>query len=392
MRHLNHYIFENIDDLLDYLGKNSTFNNFSQKKKDLIEYTIKGDDKIIKPLLNTHTKIKENSKEIIINCIMEKMPDHIDKNKGHKKAFVNAILSLCEEYNCYDQVTYLCEQQMNHKNNYDSNSPFIHLNFNEILTINKIYEYYKEYFKNIKEEPICKEFWKSLIDKDAAGEPVIGKGEFLLRFISDIPSINPGGDVQINGIGIEVKNISENEAKLGNNKKGSTRPIFKFLNEVAKKIGGISEIEYKGFSKKPRITDSTENIKKVINNINDIEYNNLVQILSKSLEDEFYKDNTKIHKFDEKYRSVIEITINNLKNIKIEKDFSEFIRIFTALYISIYCGEENSKYLCVIKNDKSNDITFEFIDATDIDKLFNNVQLPTYRIRKDGTQDVINIQ
>lgn len=341
MKHLDIYLFENIN-------KRNTLLSFIKNKAD---------DEEINKLYNTYIKI-HGGDDSAFNLINKWIEGKMINDNKHENAFKKAVHSLCDKFSCYEEISELAKKQLSDDTLYFS------IDFNrKDISINTFHEYYVKKGINI---PIG--FFKKLYEEEAPGEPVIGKGEFLLKLISKPINNKVGGDCVINDVGIEVKNCMENEARLGNSSKAHTKAIFNFLNS-------ISNIEIKPQTLSIRSNskgDNKKNILNIINNIYSFDKDELIDKLKKSLIEGFYTDDN--NKFaekinDGKYNEVINKTIEELQKIKNVNDFKQFVKIFTILYIILYCSEENATYLCAI--DKKE--IFNFIKVENNVENFNNL-------------------
>lgn len=383
MKHLIEYFIESI----------------GTKQKTLISFIEKtNDEDIINTLYNTYKKLyKDGDSEdsyfkSIENLINEKMKKRNDEK--HLKSFLQSIFGSCEKYNCYEQIGIIAKEQLiNNKKSFfsiqlDSN------NHNYKIELKDIKEYFNNFlqnvlknekYKDIEYNPIPDKFWTSIFKKEAPGQPVMGKGEFLLVFISEFPT-GKGGDVTINGESVEVKNLGSNEAKIGNNEKGHVLPIFNFLDEIK----NDDSINIKPQTLNKNITKGNSevfiNIKSIIETT-DKDKNDLIKILKTQLNNDFYFD--KKTNVDEKpVEQAIEYLIE-LKDKKLElKEFSkQFVKIFTILYVILYCNSENAKYICLIDSDTN----FNFIPINDntFKNSMNDTNFPVFMIRYSGVKLIL---
>ena len=106
--------------------------------------------------------------------------------------------------------------------------------------------------------------------------------------------------------------------------------------------------------------------------------------------DFYFKGNIKNQK--ENYNNIIDLTINKLKEVNIEENFKEFIKIITALYVVIYCTEEEAEYLCIVKKD-NNDKTFKFIKINDntFEHILEDNNFPFDQIRYSGSKEFVQL-
>lgn len=369
MKSLQEYFFEDVNKdkaslLIDFIKQ-------SQKEND------EDADKAINKLYDTFVKINGNGEnfELIKSWISEKMKN--DGNIDHTKIFQKSVFSACEKYSCYEQISNLAKEQ--NKNNKDA---FLNIDFEETTTKLK-FDDICNYFKKFD---IPEGFFNSLFKSEGAGQPVIGKGEYVLRLVSSAPDKDTkGGDVIINKKPIEVKNLITNEANLGNNKKGSVNLIFNFLNEFVE-----DKITPQTISLGTKVIDSKENtikIKKAINEISNKDINELVKIFKNHINDFYFEGKIK-NTFDE----VIEATIKELQKLNNISNFKDLIKIFTALYVIMYCVEENAQYLCMINKDK----VFNFLEVNNDVKTFENIlsdkEFPFYQIRYSSGKYFVQIK
>ena len=361
MMSLKDYIFEN--------EKLQTLRTFINGKIE--------NDKVDK-LYDTYIKITgdiegESTMDILKRWIDTKMSN--DRNKIHIDHFEKNLYSACEKNSCYEAVMKLAYDQMNNQ----ANSFYNIVLSNKVVNINDIKSYYEKPYK------IPVKFWDSMFNAESPGKPAIGKGEFLLRLISQNPT-DAGGDVVINNKKIEVKNLTSNEAKIGNEKLGSTKPIFDFFNDVRNHYAqDIDEIQHFSISKKPsgKQRYNVENIIKVIKAIQQEKDKNknelLIQYLKNSINKFFYENNTV--NIGEKYEIIFQKTIESLLTLDSITSYN-LIKIFTLLYIRLYCGEEGADYLCIV------DTNHNFIFIKNDDNIYDNMNddnFPYCMIRCDNS-------
>jgi len=378
--------------------------SFETKQKTLVDFIQNtNDQEIINTLYNTYKKIYKDSNDedsyfnSIKQLIEEKMSARNDDK--HLKSFLQSIYGSCEKYNCYEQIGIIAKEQLikNEKSFFsiklDSNK------HNYQIKLNDIKEYFNNFLKDIienKNKPykakgieyhnIPDGFWTSIFKKEAPGQPVMGKGEFLLVLICEYPD-GKGGDVTINGESVEVKNLGSNEAKIGNAEKGHVLPIFNFLNEI--KNDSIDDIKPQTLNKNVTKGNSEvfTNIKSIIEGIKESEKDTLIKILQEKLNNDFYFDKkTNVNK---KYvEQAIEYLIE-LKNKNLElKEFSnQFVKIFTILYIILYCNSENAKYICLI--DTNTNFNFIPINDNTFANSMKDDNFPVFMIRYSGVKLIL---
>lgn len=377
----------------DYIFENKKL----QTLRDFINGKIEDDE--LNKLYDTYIKITgiegKSTIDTLKKWIEEKMKN--DENSDHIKTFKKSIFSLCEKYSCYESILKLANEQMNPNT---EKQPFFNIDKlakdEDIdISMENIIKYYNDK-DNDNDYNIPEDFWKSLFKCEAASQPTIGKGEFLLRLISKNPT-DKGGDVVINNKKIEVKNISKYEARIGNSKLGNSKPIFDFFNtvlayikdiEITEKFKDIDKIKPFSISKNNRLhTEQLDNIFKllqyVIENKDDKQLNiqnKLKEILSNCYKKNFYYNDGDSLRHD--YNSVFDKTIEALLKLT-ELTSYNLIKIFTLLSIRLYCGEEGADYLCLI-NKKQN---FKFIKIDDnIFNIYNeDKEFPYYKIRYDNS-------
>lgn len=356
MKSIIEYIFENIND----------------KAKSLIDYindkVKENDDDSINRLYSSFKK--DEVKPIIKQWLTLKMEN--DSNKQHREDFKASVYGLCDELGCWNEIYDLAQKQINNEE-----KSYFNIDFKK-FNINNIYEHYNELNIPLK-------FWKKLMTKGSSNKPVIGSGEFLLRLISKNPGDKKIGDVIINDTGVEVKYLYNAEGKIGNESLGNTESIYNFLNDIIDKYNlNINKINLSTISINPnksKIKENWENIQnllKIISSSNKIEDDFLINSLKNNLKISFPVD------IDD---DIIYKVIEKLKNKSITS--KEFIKIFTILFIYLYCKKENSEYLCII--DTENNFNFVHIDKNIFD-IYNDDSFPFYQIRYDNTCKMINIK
>lgn len=388
MKHLIDYICEdNRQDLIDFIKGKATDDDIKKLYNTFIKITGKGDD-------------DKKHFDMLDEWISMKMIN--DTHITHSKTFKRAILSACDEWSCYNEVFNLMRSQMK-----NDEIAFYPITF-DTVTFDEICTYYKNNFN------IPKSFFDELFETESAGEPTIGKGEYLLRLISTSPIDNDnkaivGGDVIINGFPIEVKNltgtmgkndekIKPHECNLGNSQMGNCKPIYDFLNTFAKDTKDAINYESITLAKKPRNAKHYEKIIKAIKNIK--KYANSEDFLIDDLVDDFIIElNTSFFKTErenyfENFRDPIEKTIEALININTDDNtnniIENFIKIFTTLYIILYCGSESEKtktYLCLIMKDKS----FKFYDSSLKFEDLYKMDIPIYQIRYSSGKSFVQL-
>ena len=363
MKRLEEYMFEKITDLITYLKNNDDFKMFSPEKQYAIEYIMNSDD-ATPEVHNVIQKIHLRSKETISKFVDLKMKN--DKNYTHKRTFKNALMSISEKYHCYAQITFLCQAQLDNINqqiteneNTKESSPFYRVtNFEDGISLNSIKTYYNEFLKKNNLPPLeeikNKNFFDSLLEFESAGQPTIGKGEFLLRFISLFPlNETKESDIVIidnngNYVGVEIKNISNpntssREAKLSNGEKGSPNPLFDFLERISGK-----KIEKFDISNG---TAGYEDVKNILINLKENNIENLYDVLKECISAGFYRAGEQLkNNYDDIIMSAINKFVESDNNPKTV--FGNFLNIFGSLWGAIYCGEENAAYICIINPDK----------------------------------------
>ena len=370
MKHLIEYFFENIE------TKQKTLVNFIKNTND---------EDVINTLFNAYKKLHKDADnedsyfKLIGKLIDEKMKG---RKPGHIKSFKESIYGSCEKYNCYEAIGLIAKNQLKKEQN-----SFIKINFkneNPSISMEYIGKYYNEYLSKIdKNVNIPDGFWFSLFKKEAATQPVMGKGEFLLVLISEFPTGDVKGDVIIDGHIVEVKNLTSAEAKLGNAEKGNVMPIFNLINYIKElnkvNVDNITPSDISksatGAKGKKLITD----IKTIINSITKENKEDLIKFLKKEINDNFYFHDKKPLK--DNYNAS-EQTIDYLINLKDtnENDFGkQFIKIFTALYVILYCISENANYLCMV--DPNKNFNFVSIDNNSFKHIMNDNNFPVYKIR-----------
>ena len=391
MKTLSQLIIENLN------NKQKTLVNFINNLND----TNDNDKEIIDTLYNTYKKIYKDSDNVdyfnsIKNLIEEKMKKRNDQR--HLSQFLQSIYSSCEKYKCYEQIGIIAKEQLkentnsffkinlnSNSNNYPVELSAIENYFNNFLkeTINK-----KEDYKNIEYTEIPSGFWKSILNKEAAGQPVMGKGEFLLIFICNYPD-GKGGDVTVNGKSVEVKNLGSNEAKLGNSKKGNVLPIFDFINEIKPEY--IDEIKPQTLNK--NITDRNKKVFEDIQEIlksTDKSIDDLADILKDKLYDNFYFDKNVKPNIDIKPVRQAIVELIDIKNLNINEFSKKFVKIFTILYIILYCNSENAEFICLI--DRNTNFNFISINNDTFKNLMNEDSFPIFMIRYSGGVNLVLIK
>lgn len=381
MKHLLEYFFESIktkqDTLVDFIKKTN-------------------DEDVIDTLYNTYKKLHKDgdSEDSYFKAIGKLIDQKMEGRKaGHIKSFKESIYGSCEKYNCYEAIGIIAKKQLA-----KDKDAFIKIDFgkeNPSINMNYIGEYYNNYLSKINEDiKIPDNFWFSLFKKEGATQPVMGKGEFLLVYISEFPEGDVKGDVVIDGHSVEVKNLTSAEAKLGNAEKGNDEPIFNLMNHIKElnKVD-VDKITPSDISKsatgakgKKLIAD----LKTIIDSITNENKEDLIKFLKKEINDNFYFHDSKTVK-DE--FNAIESTIDYLIDLKNEneKNFGkQFIKIFTALYVILYCISENANYLCMV--DPQKNFNFVLIDKDSFKRIMNDDKFPIYKIRHSSGINLILIK
>ena len=362
MRSIIEYLFETVD-----------------KRKSLIDFIKdKANDNEINSLYNKY--ITFEGKKIIFDWLSNKNPKSI--YGSHLSDFKKTVASACDEFGCWEGILNLALKQINNENISKNKSSFYKIDFNKDFSLDDIYNYYNEL-------EIPKTFWERILVSESAGQPVVGKGEFLLMIISENAN-KKEGDIIINDVGVEVKYIGKNEANLGNNEKGNISPIFNFLSKILKK-----DIIEQTISSGTKINnENTTNIKEAIELLQTIDNETLENLLIDSLNNNqnklgYYTDNK--HTLKNNYNKIIKRTIKELKELKNIDNFDKFLKIFTTLYTILYCTEENAKYLCTTYKDN----IFKFIKIDNDEDTFNNIinstTFPFYQLRASSNKNFIQI-
>lgn len=344
-------------------------------------------------------KIRYRIIDLISDVIYKKMIN--DTVEKHKIFCINNLSILCDKYSINQQIGLILQYQQ--KNVKES---FIYINLSEdeetVLKLNYICKYYNDFLKSIGDEKeIPKEFFVDLFNIEAPGQPVMGRGEFLLIFISPFPQKfdKKVADVILNEIiPVELKNTSAEAGKIGNGDKGNTFPLFNFLHEITG-----DKIVPQTISNGTKINENNSNILESINEIQKYDDEVLFNTLKRNIKDNFYfnkksekkkknsKNNTDIEDIDiDKYNIVLRKAINELKVNYENKDFKRFIRISTSLYTVIYSQEENAMYFSYIDPNKN----FHFLKVSDklFDKIMMNDKFPFFQIRYSSGTNLINIK
>lgn len=381
MKHLLEYFIESIE------TKQTTLVNFIKNTND---------EDIINTLFNTYKKLHKDADnedsyfKLIGKLIDEKMKG---RKAGHIKSFKESIYGSCEKYNCYEAIGLIAKNQLNKEKN-----SFIKIDFkneNPSISMEYIGKYYNEYLSKIdKNVNIPDGFWFSLFKKEAATQPVMGKGEFLLVLISEFPTGDVKGDVVIDGHAVEVKNLTSAEAKLGNAEKGNVKPIFNLMNHIKElnkvNVDNITPSDISKSASGSKGKKLIADLKTIIDSISNENKEDLVKFLKKEIDDNFYFHDKKTLK--DNY-NVFEQTINyliNLKNID-EKDFGkQFIKVFTALYVILYCISENANYLCMV--DPNKNFNFVSIDKNSFKHIMDDNDFPIYKIRYSSGINLVLIK
>lgn len=378
-------IFDNISilkNIKSYLNKKEYFNHIKNMNKN---------------------KKYDEENDIIKKWVKEKLGK--DKLVDHINDFYDAILDAANQTN-FDSILIFIYSQYVGKG-------FINVDWNN-FTLDQIKKYYndEDYYNDIKSIDFKSEinieldkdnwqiedkFWDILIRKMSATQPVIGKGELVLKTISKMPSKDTTGlsDIQIGDKGCEVKYIANHEAYVGNDRYGGSKLIYKLWldeNETSKQpnigVDSIGDSYWKNVCDKIFNNDIIKDIK---------DEDKIIDVLSSNLNDNI----NKLYARDGKTLNGNNVGICKLffeklwkvkNNLKTNKEL--FVRLCTILYMILYSRfEKFDNYIFIINGENGNEFKCIEISGHGDDKnTFNyllSMELPLYQLRYD--KNVLNI-
>lgn len=382
---LQEYLYE------DYIKTNILPNIYineddnKESIKDKILNFIKNlseDNPIIKGVqsyLNKNKYYKElfnnSGEDIILTWCNNKFKN--DNSQDHKRDFYDAIVDTASRKDCFEEILKLIKDQ-----NSGVKTSFYETTNKLSLSLDNIKKYYLNEPYNIPGK-----FWDIILLKMSGAQPVIGKGEFVLKIISDFPQEknkksnnetqeenNGLSDITINGRGYEIKYVAEKECVIGNDRYGNTEFIYHYFVDKCDKGMDIS------------FSSGQKN-----NFFADVIYKKLINT---KIEDYIDWLKTNINKFgrkqnvtykrqpDDLFKQYAEYVCN--KNITKEK----FVAACSVLYMLLYSCCEGFDNICFIEPGNV------FHDIELKGKHFNDIikeKLPIFKIRCGGTNYKLNM-
>lgn len=363
---LNSNIFDNISilkNIKSYLNKKEYYNKIKDKDSNVDE-----------------------KKDVIKIWVQKKLGN--DTKQDHVNDFYDAILDAANQTS-FESILILINSQL-------KENGFIKLDENSFndLSLEKIKEYYKStnykneinYSKEDEDWIIEDKFWDILLLKMSGTQPVIGKGEFVLKTIGKV-DINESGvsDINISGKKCEIKYCAINEAYVGNDKYGSIYPIYNlWINNDKDKFKEAQSIGINTIGDEYYNKVALPKLNELIINAKDGKIN-----LSKYIEDKIkkgdynysrkkggqLKDITGVDKIcDEFVKKLLEVKLDKLT----------FVRLVTVFYMMLYAKYEGFDNLIFIMPNN----VFKCIQIDSFDNIYKQ-DLPLYKLRYDA--DKLNV-